>query len=243
MRLFFLAALAACAASVSAAEPASDPVAFNTWARVTLDAAGHPLSIEPSPDLPEAVRDVIGDRVARWHFTPPGRNGVTGGAITYVQLGACALPDASGGYRLGVDLKGNGPRYAVAPVMLVPAYPRHEMRRGGEAKMVVSYVVERDGSTTFEGVDFTDGRSHRRDSFADVARLWVQGMRYEPEFLAGDAVRTRITVSLEFSLTPGRGKHVEQGLDSAECRLAAGQGPATLQPLAMDSPVKIEPRG
>ena len=242
MRLALIAALATCAGAALAGEPAQKPVFFNTTARVTLDAAGMPLSIEPNPELPEAVRAYIQRRVRQWRFSPPERNGITGGAITYVQLGACALPDASGGYRLGVDLKGNGPRYA-APVMLVPAYPRHEMRRGGEAKMIVSYVVERDGSTTFEGVDFTDGRSHRRDSFADVARMWVQGMRYEPEFLAGHAVRTRITVSLQFSLTPGRGKHVEQGLDSAECRLAAGQGPATLQPLAMDSPVKVEPRG
>ena len=242
MRLALIAALATCAGAALAGEPAQKPVFFNTTARVTLDAAGMPLSIEPNPELPEAVRAYIQRRVRQWRFSPPERNGITGGAITYIRLGACALPEPSGGYRLGVDLKGNGPRYAGAPALMVPPYPRHEMRRGGEAKMLVSYVVEPDGSTTFEGVEFTDGRSHRRDSFADVVRLWVERMRYEPEFLAGQAVRTRISVPLEFMLTRRHGKHVEPGLASAECRLASGQAPPALQPLAMDSPVKVEPR-
>lgn len=243
MRIAAFAALTVLATSAVAAEPVSKPVAFHTWARVSLDAAGQPTSIEPSPELPEAVREYLRARVAQWHFSPPMRDGKTGSAVTFVRLGACALPEPGGGYRLGVDLKGNGPRYASAGIMVPPIYPRSDMRRGREASMRVSYLVEPDGSTRFERVEFTDGRPHRDDSFEDAARDWVEQMHYEPEVLAGQPVRTRVEVPVTFTLgAPSRHSRAASVLASEECQLAAGAAPAGLQPLAMDSPVQVEPR-
>ena len=64
MRIALLAAIACVATASLAAEPALQPVAFNTWARVTLDSGGQPLSIEPNPELPEPVREFLRTRVA-----------------------------------------------------------------------------------------------------------------------------------------------------------------------------------
>ncbi len=225
------------------ADPAAQPVVFRTWAKVALDASGQPTSIEPGPDLPAPVREYLAAKIAQWHFSPPARGTTTGSAVTYLRLGACALPDPAGGYRLGVDLKGNGPRYASAPLMLPPVYPTQAMRQGYGAKMVVSYVVEPDGSATFEGIEYTDGKPRGRNVFGRAVRDWVKHMRYEPEYLAGAPVRTRVQVPVEFSIgRPDSSAHLQRVLGSDECREAASTA-GGLQPLAVDSPVTVEVRG
>src|SRR5690606_40420747 len=90
------------AESAKSAEPAAQPVVFRTWAKVALDASGRPTSIEPGPDLPAPVREYLAARIAQWHFSPPARGTTTGSAVTYLRLGACALPDPAGGYRLEI---------------------------------------------------------------------------------------------------------------------------------------------
>lgn len=227
------------------------PMAFSSQAKVTLDAAGHPLTIEPSADLPESVRAFIRQRVATWHFSPPEQDGVTGPAVTYVRLGACAFPEAGGGYRLGLDLKGNGPLYANGPRLDPPRYPKEALMKRFAATAVVTFVIGIDGLATLEGIDYEEGGRHRRDGFDAAMREWVQGMRYEPEQLAGHPVRTRMRVPVTFSIEPRSFSHEDfveaerkKAADSEECRLAAGEAPpAGLQPVALDSPVRIQPAG
>jgi hypothetical protein len=226
-------------------------VAFRAEAKVTLDAAGHPLAIEPSADLPGAIRDFIKQRVATWHFSPPEQGGATGPAVTYLRLGACAIPQPDGNYRMALDFKGNGPLYANGPMMLPPAYPKAALVRriGADAKVV--YIVEGDGSATLDRIEYADGGNHRADGIDATLREWVRGMRYQPEQLAGHPVRTRVRVPVTFRIAGRdftregyREELHQQAAKSDECRLAAGaQAPAGLQPLALDSPVKIEPVG
>lgn len=227
------------------------PLAFRAEAKVTLDADGKPLAVEPSADLPESIRAFIRQRVATWHFSPPAQDGVTGPATTYLRLGACAFPEASGGYRLGLDLKGNGPLYTVGPRMNPPRYPKEALIKRYSAKAAVTFIIGTDGLATLEGIDYAEGGSHRRDGFDAAMREWVQGMRYEPEQLAGHPVRTRMRVPVIFHVE-SRGfssqDFVEdarkQAAESEECRLAAGESPPSgLQPVALDSPVRIAPAG
>lgn len=232
-------------------EPEPKPIAFRTDAKVTLDAAGKLLAVEANQDLPAAVRDFIEKRVATWHFSPPEQDGVTGPAVTYLTLGACALPVPEGGYRLAVDFKRNGPRYAGGPVFRPPAYPRSANIRGIGASMVVTYVVDTHGRATLENLEYTDGASHRRDGFDESIDAWLRDMRFDPEQLAGKAVRTRIKTFVTFTAgdqAPTRDEFLKtievQAAKSEECRLAGGEmEPAGLAPLALNSPVRVEPAG
>jgi TonB family protein len=245
-------AVAIPAAATVAGEPdATRPLAFRAEAKVTLDAAGKPVTVEPSADLPESIRAFIRQRVATWHFSPPEQDGVTGPATTYLRLGACAFPEAGGGYRLGLDLKGNGPLYANGPLMNPPRYPKEAMIKRYGATANVTIVIGTDGLATLEGIDYAEGGNHRRDGFDASLREWVKGMRFEPEQLAGHPVRTRVRVPVVFNMEP-RGSSSADFVEAArkkaaaseECRLAAGEAPPSgLQPVALDSPVRIAPAG
>jgi TonB family protein len=259
MRPFAFALIAAAALAATALPPAARagdvdptrPLAFRAEAKVTLDAAGKPVAVEPSADLPESVRAFIRQRVATWHFSPPEQDGVTGPAVTYLRLGACAFPEAGGVYRMGLDLKGNGPLYANGPWMDPPRYPKEALINRYAAKAVVTFVIGTDGLATLEGIDYVVGGRHRRNGFDAALRDWVEGMRYEPEQLAGHPVRTRLRVPVTFSIEP-RGFSNQDFVEAArkeaaaseECRLAAGEAPPSgLQPIALDSPVRIAPAG
>lgn len=226
------------ALTVSAAEP----VAFLASAKVEIDAGGRLAKVEASPDLPDGIREYIEKRVAKLHFFPPSRDGATGTGVTYLQLGACAFP-VEGGYRMGLDVKSNGPRPRDGARLIPPAYPHDAQRAGEEADLLVHWIVEPDGNVTLENIERKDGIVLRKgDSFYSSIRDWVRRLRFDPEQLAGKAVRTRMSVPVEYSLEvrPGAMKRElqENARRSRECRMAAfeAEGP---QPVALDSPVKI----
>jgi hypothetical protein len=244
-------AIATPTATAAADEPAQKPLAFRAEAKVTLDAAGKPLAIEASQDLPPPIRSFIEQRVATRHYSPPERDGVTGPAVTYLTLGACALPTPEGSDRLAVDFKRNGPRYANGPMFLGPAYPNDANRKGIGASMVVTYVVGTDGRAALEKLEYTDGRKHRRDGFDEAIRVWLRDMRFEPEQLAGKPVRTRIQTKVVFNAGPHvpstdeiRRELEANAARSDECRLAAGDTkPGGMVPMALNSPVRVESAG
>lgn len=242
-----LAALACASLAGAAARAADDParpVAFRADARVELDAGGRPTRIEVSRDLPEAIRAYVARRVAAYTYSPPHRDGVSGPAVTYLHLGACAIPEGAG-YRLGLDYKGNGPRLATpgARVPVLP-FPPSAMRSGRtEVTMQVAFHIEPDGSATFDKVTYADGDAHRRDGFDALARAWPKLLRFEPEQLAGRALRSQATIQLTYTVRrPGAVREglVEQALRSRECQAAAGADEGPL-PVALDSPVRVVP--
>lgn len=246
-----LAGLALTLGTAASAQEAARPLAFLAEAKVTLDATGKPVSVEASDDLPDPVRKFIEQRVAGWRFAPPERDGANGPAVTYLQLDACALPVGNGGYRMAVDLKGNGPRYANGIAMAPPPYPRQARSRGMTAKVVVNYVVGPDGRATVEKLDYKQG-ARVRGEFDRTLEDWVESMRYEPEQFAGQPVPTKVSVEVAFEI---RGKTKRRGREDAdagkpaapvgECRAAIADASldAGLQPVAHDSPVKVEPAG
>ena len=219
-------------------------VAFRAEARVELDAGGHPTRIEASKDLPEAIRAYIEKRIATYTFSPPARDGVSGAAVTYLALGACAVP-VDGGYRLGLDLKGNGPRFMGARIQ-APEYPREAMRAHAQARITTQLLVAPDGSATLEKATYADSHQQARRAFDDSLEQWARRLKFEPEQLGGQPIATRVEIGLNFTL-PGREsiREMEDGLrrryaKAPECRAAAGEATG-LESIAVDSPVDVTP--
>lgn len=141
-----LASLVPMGATAGQSAPeARRPVAFTADARVELDASGKPTRIEASKDLPAAIRAEIERRVAAYTYSAPQRDGLSGPAVTYLSLGACAIPGADGGYRLGVDFKGNGPRVATSGRVPMPNLGLLHNHRVNMS-MKVEFFIEPDGS-------------------------------------------------------------------------------------------------
>ncbi|MCY7354378.1 MAG: energy transducer TonB [Lysobacter sp.] len=224
---------------------AAEPVAFRAEARVEIDVTGKPTKIEASADLPDAVRTCIERKVATWQFAPPSQDGVTGSGVTYLTLGACAVPEGSG-YRMAIDFKGNGPGFAGRSILPPPRYPVEAMRAGREAQLLVRWVAETDGRATLERVERTDkAKVGRTDIFEKAIREWVASLRYEPEYLAGKPVRTRVEVPVNFMMSGARTSGaikrelLEHAAQSPERSLAASKVVDGLQPVAVDSPFKL----
>lgn len=240
------------AAQVGMAAAADKPklIAFKADARVMVDATGKPTQVEASRNLPEPIREYIEKRVSAWSFEPPQRDGQGGAGVTYVHLGACAA-QIEEGYSLAIDYKGNGPGYGNDYGMrLPPRYPTAASVAGQEATIRVTYVVEADGRVKLEDREYVgDGRpsGHVRKAFDDAIRDWTKQLRYRPEELAGNPVRTRLTVPVDFKLSDNpRAASLAQfrqtAIDSDECRMASDQQQG-LVPIAENSPFKLISQG
>lgn len=245
-----LAIACALASTATAADGAAKPdvVAFNATVRVDVDAAGKPVKVEAPADLPESIRAFIEKRVAAWHYEPAKQDGVPVSAVTFVMVGACAMPVAEG-YRLGLDFKGNGPA-VVDPgpwFMRPPQYPGEAQRGGAEGSFQVSYSIQPDGTTTLGSIvpiQTNTGSRHAR-AFRQAIATWIKGQRFQPEQVNGVAVATEVSFPVDFELRDGgrpdqyRQELEARALASKEC--IAASAPTGPLPIATNSPVKITP--
>lgn len=243
------AALACLAAlpALAADDAKSKVVAFNASVRVEVDAAGKPVKVEAPADLPEAIRGFIEKRVASWQYEPAKVDGVPASAVTYVRVGACALPVAEG-YRLGLDFKGNGPAIANSGpwFMPPPRYPVDAMRGGGEGSFKVSYAIQADGTTKLVSIESLAGTSGRHaKTFRSALTSWIEGLRYQPEQVNGMPVATDMSFPVDFRLDQRtsrqsyREEREKEALSSKEC--VAASMPGGPLPIALNSPVKVMP--
>jgi Gram-negative bacterial tonB protein. len=238
------------AAPAIAADDAGKPgvVAFNASVRVDVDASGKPVKVEAPADLPESIRSFIEKRVASWQYTPAKQGGVPASAVTYVKVGACAIPVADG-YRMGLDFKGNGPA-VVDPgpwFMRPPQYPHELQRAGAQGTFQVAYAIQADGTTrlsSIKPIETTTGNRHAK-AFKDEITRWIESQRYQPEQVNGTPVATDMSFPVSFELREGRGRKPyrqeleDRALASSEC--IAASGPSGPLPIALDSPVKVIP--
>jgi len=227
-------------------------IAFRTTVKVLVDENGKPTGTEASGELPDAVRQFVEKRVGSWAFAPPKRDGKVGSGVTFVRLGACAVP-VDGGYSLAIDYKGNGPGWPEGLFRRGPKYPmKHApnvvVQHTGAA-FRTTFVVEPDGSITMEEIDWLSRgvSTDERRLFEKSVKDWLTGMQYQPEELDGRKLRTRASVVTAFSMDgssiPGYGALQDDNLgESNECRLATDGEPGQL-PVAQDSPFKLESQG
>ena len=228
-----------------------DVVAFNASVRVEVDANGKPVKVEAPVDLPEAIRGYIEKRVASWQYAPAKQDGVAAPAVTFVRVGACAIPVAEG-YRLGLDFKGNGPDLvSTSGRMLPPRYPHDAQIAGITGVYQVSYSIQPEGGARLEDIKQLEGAGGRYfQSFRKVLTEWVGTLQYQPERVNGKPVATTMSFPVEFELRMDRGSREQwresylaelqaRAIASNEC-IAASTGD-DLQPTAQNSPVKVTP--
>lgn len=247
---FAAAVLATASFATAAGDAKPKVVAFNASVRVEVDATGKPTKVEAPQDLPAQIRSYIEKRVASWQYEPAKMDGVPAPAITFVRVGACAIP-VTEGYRLGLDFKGNGPALETpGPWFLPPPqYPHELQRRGAEGEFKVSYVIQKDGSTRVLSVAPLDGGNRRyAKDFIGALTEWIEDMRYRPEQVGGRAVETEMSFPVSFMLGGKDGgdwrKQYQQELEaralaSREC--IAASTPGGPLPIASNSPVKVTP--
>ena len=238
--LGFLAATSGQAAEPAAAKP--DVVAFNASVRVEVDAAGKPVKVEAPADLPEAIRGYIEKRVASWQYQPAKADGAPASAVTYVDVNACAMP-ANGGYRIGLDFGGNGPRRAGDKPLPPPDYPPQAQISGTEADFVLILDLQADGTARIGMIESNDirGRGGRTELQQELKR-WVKTVRFDLEQVAGRPVPARVRVPVDFSLGRPDRKALRaelqaKALATRECQQASN-GDGT-KPVAMDSPAVV----
>lgn len=216
------------------------PITFRAGARVTIDAAGKPVDVQAPVELPDEVRGYIERRVAGWRFEAPQREGVPVGGVTYLLLGACAIP-VQGGYRLGFDYKSNGPGLP-KDWLTSPRYPSNAAHAGSEASIDVTYAVEADGNATLEKMKFRGGRPTAARDFEASIREWIERLRFEPEQIADRPVRTRLTIPVDFSLGDAKnGRRLRDAQKketerTPECEAANGY---EYDQTVIDSPFKL----
>lgn len=219
---------------------AEDIVAFEASTRVDVDATGKPVRIEVPADLPASIRAFIEKRVATWHYSPAMVDGIAQAGTTYVRVGACAVPEG-GQYRLAIDYKGNGPRFAGGKPLVPPLYPAAAQRRRAGGTFEVIVAIAPDGRATPESVTPLQEASRWDDTFRITLEQWVRRLRFDAEQVAGQAIASRVRFPAAFSPDgPGRQERQREASATDECRLATGAG-GGLQPIALDSPIKVTP--
>lgn len=246
-----IAIACALASPATAADGAAKPdvVAFNATVRVDVDAAGKPVKVEAPADLPESIRAFIEKRVASWQYEPAKANGAPASAVTFVRVGACAIP-AGNGYRMGLDFKGNGPGLVDAGPWFIPPpqYPKEMRRRGAEGTFKVTYAIQADGTTSIASIEPIEGTGHRNvNAFRSVLTDWIEDMRYQPEQVAGMPVTTEMSFPVSFVLSSSgprtnaeyRKELEARAMTSKEC--IAASAPTGPLPIATNSPVKVTP--
>jgi len=236
-------ALVACAASAAPTAQTPKPVSFMADAKVEVDPEGKLVKVEASADLPESVRHYIEQQVAKWTFKRNVREGDTGNATSWINLGACAVPAPSGGYSMGLAFYGNGPRIAGGGRMRVtPELSAAVGRYQIEGLATVDFLVAADGTAKFSSME---GGNRMKKAVEPAIRKWIQGMRFDPEEIDGRAVATHVSVPLEFRQeAPTQETYTAQLLESPQCRQAAAAGHAAdtgLRAAALDSVIAIEP--
>jgi len=250
LALAFLAAVPAIAVPATAADDAGsrDVVAFNASVRVDVDASGKAVKVEAPADLPESIRGFIERRVASWQYQPASQGGVAASAVTFVKVGACAIPVAKGN-RMGLDFKGNAAGF-VDPgpwFMRPPPYPRELQRAGAQGTFQVTYAIQADGTTKLVSIDPIEANTGKRDAraFKETIASWIEGQRYLPEQVGGKPVATEMSFPVSFELKYGGGREAyrdqleARALASKEC--IAASAPSGPLPVATNSPVKVTP--
>ena len=227
-------------------------VQFRTQARVEVDSAGKVVAVTPDPALPAAVGSAIRNTVAGWRFAPPTKDGRAVSGVTFLYLGACAVPEGEN-FRFAVSYRGSGPAHSGPSA---PAFPFGAMRPGHSLKLKLSYTVLADGTARVEEIVFPKGdrgADADKPAFRRSLQEWVKASKFEPEQLDGRPVATRMSHPIEFKLgTTGTFNSAQRDGEKEAQRSAAAQPSCQTalaatkddeRPVALDSPFQLLPPG
>lgn len=236
------ALLAALCLPVAAQGAASGPVSVSTQARIDVDAQGRVIDVVPDPSLPQVFHQPLKQHLAAWRFEAPVRDGVAVPATTYARLGVCAMPDAKGGMAIGFSRASHGPGADMRMYGPMPLPPFKTLERHRKFDVIATYDVMADGDLQIVSVRANGPRDRGVASVEKSVQRWLEGLRFEPERLAGTPVVTRMSLPVHFDMTPvPRGKRPEDMLrerlgETCESRLEqASRTQATM----LSGPLKL----
>jgi hypothetical protein len=227
---------------------APKPLAFRAEARIEVDADGKLVKVGVAKEVPDGVRRYVAQELAKWKFVQRPRSGEAGIASTWLLLSACAVPDASGGYSMGLAFHGNGPRITGGePWALTQAMGAVVEKYKMTGEMTIHFVVGADGTAKLESIDGLDDSRGGKLLRTETERM-VEINHFEPEEIDGHPVATRGTLQLQFG--PGTGHRTfrfnwhTSYVQSRQCETAAAAGEKSNAglPVAMvDSVLEVDP--
>jgi hypothetical protein len=202
----------------------SGPVAFSTSLRMVLGVDGKPRALEADERLPELLREQLVRQIGDWRFESVDGQPIPGEVVTWVHLDVCLKPNPQDpdALNMAVSFGRLGPKMEPG---VFPRYPKGAARGGHTADLKVDYLVRPDGRISLERIESQRDRQPYRHEFESSVRAWLAELRFVPEQLDGQAIATRMSMPIRFSLGGGSAtKETRQAMDSDECAAAAGKG-------------------
>lgn len=256
MRLSLAVLLAlGCVGAVQADKPFDGRklISFSTQARVEVDGQGRVAGVTTDAALAPVFAQAVKATVEKMRFAPPMKDGRPVSGVTFVWLGACAVPEAaSADYRFAVVYQGNGP----ARHGPYPRYPFEMMHAGQSAKMRLNYHILANGSAEIDAIEMTEGRGQYRALLRKTLQDWIAASTFEPEQLDGLPVTTKMSMPVEFKAGPQQNynslasarKHAEKETQasaaaSRSCMTAKQGSDLQEREMALDSPFHLQPQG
>jgi TonB family protein len=218
-----VALLLGCAATVAlAADDARKPIDLTLQWHVSLDAAGHVVSMKPVDDKNAELYHRLDPEVQGWHFTTGRIDGVAVPAETTLTVNL-RLDPTDGGYRVNLRGAGAGGAYATTTA---PKYPDGALmsHRGGGVLLHVDY--DRDGRVTSASV-IEGGLPKPGNDIEHAAVAAVKHWTFRPESIAGQPKAGAVVVPICFTVEP----------KTFECRFT---DPGSKREI-VDTPVSIDP--
>jgi TonB family protein len=170
--------------------------------------------------------------VQAWEFVPAMVDGQPMETRTGLIIGIHATEKSDGSVTLQITDAHTGPRTLS---MVPPRYPDDAVGAGVSGLVLVDLQVEPDGKPAILDMSFdgSSGKRNYRESFKNATENAVKAWTFQPEVVAGHAVRTRMQVPVTFCLEPDAWCARQKSLKRVPDR------PANI-PVALDSAVTLK---
>lgn len=206
MKLLAALLLGACLASFSPAghgAEAGDPGSRTAWfrARIVLDAAGQLGSLEWVGTRPEErlVTAPLEAMVRKWEFEPGMLDGVPAVTETGLLLQVTLSKNAAGGIALQIGEARTGAFGQSSP----PPYPREQLKRGGQARVLLEVRTDPQGKVeSAKMLDYkgSTNASNARKDFETAALQAAMSWTYLTEQVGGKGIPVSLRVPIAFCL-------------------------------------------
>jgi TonB family protein len=182
------------------------------WGMVSLDAAGVPQEVVLEPGTPDGLLAYVEAALRQWRFAP-ARNG--GQAVaTELRVAFLFYPPMA-----PVPTKQTPPR-VIRRSQVPPIYPAAMKTGGIRGEVLLAFVVDKEGTVRNPVVV----RSNN-PAFDEPAIEALLKWKYRPALVDGQAVNTRMSISMFFNVNDGReAVTVESLMQKAQHPMQEGAG-------------------
>jgi TonB family protein len=161
------------------------------WLDIALDEQGAVTEAVVVDDVPPALVGSLRDWVTRQAFEPAAVDGRAVSSTTSVWV-AFTVVEVDGGYELQVLKHNSGPRLIR---WTAPHYPRDAFFAGQEGWVRLRFTVQPNGRAS--DIRVVESSHH---NFEKQARRAMAKWRFKPKTVAGRAISTEVTQTIEFKL-------------------------------------------